>query len=82
MKKRKNIKIKKSKKINYSPKFSNKIITKKTNNNANEELDDYIPFYDYDEHCCSVEADAYGVCQYCGAVLPGSMAYLDIFGGE
>ena len=51
-------------------------------NEFKENLDDYIPFYDYDAHSCSAEADENGVCQYCGAVIYGSWAYREIYGGE
>lgn len=36
----------------------------------------------WDAHCCSMFADEYGYCQYCGAIIPGSYAYSKIYGGE
>lgn len=37
---------------------------------------------DMDAHSCSANADAYGICEICGAVIPGTPAYRDIYGGE
>ena len=52
-------------------------------NEVIEEIDNDIPFYDdYDAHCCSAEADENGVCQFCGAVVYGSWAYIELYGGE
>ena len=50
-------------------------------NEVIEELDD-CPFFAYaDVHSCR-EYEVNGVCQFCGRVIPGSMAYLDVYGGE
>ena len=35
-----------------------------------------------DEHCCSAHNDGNGYCEICGAVIPGSWAYYDTYGGE
>lgn len=34
----------------------------------------------YDGHSCSANADSYGFCQVCGAVVSGTMADYDIHG--
>ena len=68
------------KKIKYNHKLK---LTKRKLNKKNTEIEDSIPFYDdYDSHSCYAEADGYGICTYCGKVIPGSMAYLSIYGGE
>lgn len=36
----------------------------------------------WDAHSCSMFADAYGYCQFCGAAVYGSAAYRDLYGGE
>ena len=36
----------------------------------------------YDAHSCSAHADWQGVCQFCGAVVYGSYAYRELYGGE
>lgn len=47
------------------------------------ENEEYQPTIDdYDAHCCSEHADWYGFCQYCGAAVPGTMAYSNLYGGE
>lgn len=34
----------------------------------------------FDAHSCRAEADAYGVCQWCGALVYGSPAYCEAHG--
>ena len=77
----------KAKIYNYTKKFKKIKVENigsksRLDNIVKKNLDDDIPFYDYDAHSCSAEADDYGVCQYCGRVVHGTMAYLDIYGGE
>lgn len=36
----------------------------------------------WDAHSCSRFANDDGYCQFCGAVVYGSYAYLDLYGGE
>lgn len=43
-------------------------------------MDDF--YDDYDAHSCSANADADGYCQVCGAIVPGSYAYYETYGGE
>ena len=44
---------------------------------------DFVPDGDFwDAHSCSMFADAYGECQFCGALVYGSSAYRDTYGGE
>lgn len=35
-----------------------------------------------DEHCCSAHDDGNGYCEVCGAVIPGTWAYFETYGGE
>lgn len=49
--------------------------------NINQEQEEYFE-PDADAHNCSMNRDAYGFCQICGAAVPGSMAYFDLYGGE
>lgn len=35
-----------------------------------------------DAHSCRANADLYGYCQICGAVIYGSSAYSELYGGE
>ena len=37
---------------------------------------------DIDAHSCSMCADSYGYCEVCGAVVPGTLAYSDLYGGD
>lgn len=37
---------------------------------------------DYDAHCCSACDDGNGYCSFCGAVIPGTFAYLEVYGGD
>ena len=37
---------------------------------------------DYDAHCCSAYDDGNGYCTFCGAVIPGTFAYAEVYGGE
>lgn len=39
-------------------------------------------YYEPDAHSCSMHRDLYGYCEICGAAVPGSMAYFDLYGGE
>lgn len=42
---------------------------------------DFEPDGDFwDSHSCSAFADSSGVCQWCGNMLYGSMAYCDAYG--
>lgn len=44
---------------------------------------DFVPDGDFwDEHSCSMFADEFGYCQWCGAVVYGSYAYKELYGGE
>lgn len=36
----------------------------------------------YDAHSCSMFADEFGFCQWCGAVVEGSYAYKELYGDE
>lgn len=63
------------------------ILTKKSTGNAkkmkkNEKNLDYDEICGYDEHCCSAHDDGQGYCEICGAVVPGSYAYYETYGGE
>ena len=33
-----------------------------------------------DVHCCRLEASDYGICQVCGAIVPGTSADYDLHG--
>lgn len=46
------------------------------------EQEEYQSYEDLDAHCCSMNADLYGYCQICGAVIYGSYAYSELYGGE
>lgn len=35
---------------------------------------------DYDSHSCRANADAWGYCQVCGAIVYGSVAYCEEYG--
>ncbi len=48
----------------------------------NEKNLDYDEICGYDEHCCSAHDDGQGYCEICGAVIPGSYAYYETYGGE
>ena len=49
--------------------------------NFDEQLDILEPFYDNpDEHCCSAHRDEEGYCEICGAVIPGTYAYKNLYG--
>jgi predicted amino acid dehydrogenase len=42
---------------------------------------DFEPDGDFwDSHSCSMFADEYGYCQFCGAVVYGSFAYCELHG--
>ena len=36
----------------------------------------------WDAHSCRMFANESGVCEYCGAVIPGSYAYNELYGGD
>ena len=38
------------------------------------------PDEDYDSHNCRTEADEYGICSVCGAIVHGSLADYDLLG--
>lgn len=44
----------------------------------NEEDENWEP----DAHCCSLNTDAEGYCEICGAAVPGTIAYSELYGGE
>ena len=49
----------------------------------NEDIQEDIPFYDdYDAHYCGDYDNGSGYCMFCGAVIPGTLAYAEIYGGE
>ena len=37
---------------------------------------------DIDAHNCKDHVDVLGYCQFCGAVVYGTMAYEELYGGE
>lgn len=44
---------------------------------------DFVPDGDFwDAHSCSMFADEFGYCQWCGAVIYGSYAYRKLYGWE
>ena len=45
------------------------------NEKENEELET-------DTHNCSINSDIEGYCKICGAAIPGTKAYRDLYGGE
>ena len=44
--------------------------------------DEYFDLEEPDAHCCSMNSDAYGFCEICGAAVFGSQAYRNLYGGE
>ena len=46
------------------------------------EQEEFYQPEDADAHSCNMNADWYGYCQICGAVIYGSPAYSELYGGE
>ena len=51
---------------------------------VNTDLDAVVDdaYFEPDAHSCRAEADMYGYCTVCGAVIYGSSAYLEMTGSD
>ena len=45
-------------------------------------IDDSREVFEPDAHCCSAHDDGNGYCTFCGAVIPGTFAYAEVYGAD
>lgn len=51
-------------------------------NDVNVIEDDSREVFEPDAHCCSEHDDGNGYCTFCGAVIPGTFAYAEVYGAD
>ena len=72
--------------LNLKRRYAEEDVTQRAlDNNVNVIEDDSREVFepeDYDAHCCSEHDNGNGYCTFCGAVIPGTFAYADVYGGD